>query len=95
MGPVNMFTTTILEKLDKTTNGTFPIDPIMGTFLIMCSNLIFAFIGAFIGKSVRRKIVFVVGNFIMGCMHILLGVFLVIEQYEAMFACMVLYIAVF
>lgn len=95
MGPVNMFTTTILLKLQKITNGSFPISPITGTFLIVCSNIIFALIGAVIGKFVGRKKIFVTGNLFMGCMHILIGVFLVIEKYEAMFVCMVLYIAGF
>jgi hypothetical protein len=56
---------------------------------------VFAAIGVFVCNYIGRKKILVTGNCFMGMMHILIGVLFIVEKYEGMYICIILYIAGF
>jgi hypothetical protein len=94
IGPIVAFSTTLLLKVEELTNGTFPISPFVGSFIMTFTNLFSAGIGPLAAKWFGRKTIMLAGSFFMSLTHLIIGIAITMEQYGVCFAFIIVFICI-
>lgn len=95
IGPIVVFSTTILLKLKEETNGEFPIQPRDGTILINLVTPIVAVLSFLVYKSLNRRTLLLLSHTFLVAAHGAIGLSMITEQYVILFVCMLLFLAWF
>ena len=66
-----------------------------GILIIGFVNIIFSIVAALPTRYLGRKTILLTGHLLITIFHSLIGVFMVLEKYEALYACILCVIAAF
>lgn len=92
---VNIFCTTLLIEIERKTDGSFPLKVKDGAFYIGVANTFFATIATVPIRYIGRKKILFGGHFLMGTAQVCVGICYMLDQYEALYFFLILFISGF
>lgn len=95
VGPIVLFSTTLLVKLKDITDGDFPIAPRDGTILINLVTPFLAVISVTIYKYLGRRTILIIAHSFYVIAHTAVSLSMVYEEYILLFVLIVVFLACF
>jgi len=70
---INMYAPQLLEDMQEKSGGTFPISPLVGSYLVGLANGVAAILSMFTGGFFGRKTIFLTGHALMTFFQLAVG----------------------
>lgn len=92
IGPVCIYSSTILDEIMKETNGEFPITIREGVLIIGTVTMLSAFLGVFPAKFMGRVLILTSSHMALAITHAIIAILYYVRSYVAMYAFMQIFI---
>lgn len=92
---INAYATRLLLKLQAETNGSFPVKPLWGTYLLGFANFFWAFVALFTLNRFGRKTLLLFGQLGMTITLLIVGILLLTKHYITAYIFILLFVGCF